>query len=203
MLAGGLYLLFAAAALHSARNIPLFTVCSLPWLALWIDQTLQGRGSPNPLLERLDAWGRVDRRLRPGAASVAVALLIWLAVGPNRDTYTFDPQVFPIEAVDALGAPAGNVLNQLTWGGYLLYARPDIPVFIDGQTDFYGETLSRDYLAVVKGHAGWNEVLEHYDIGWTLLESAEPLNQLLALHPEWEQAYADGVATVYRRAPAN
>ncbi len=202
MLAGGLYLLFAATALHSARNIPLFTVCSLPWLALWIDQALQGRGSPNTLLERLDAFGRLDRRLRPGAVSVVVAILIWFALGPNRDTYTFDARVFPVEAVESV-QPSGRIFNQLTWGGYLLYARPEIPVFIDGQTDFYGEELSRDYLAAVKGHAGWNEILDRYDVGWTLLESAEPLNQLLDLHPEWERTYADGVATVYRRAPAN
>ncbi|MDH3297057.1 MAG: hypothetical protein OEM96_02095 [Gemmatimonadota bacterium] len=205
ILAAGLYLFFAATALHSARNIPLFTVCSLPWLAIWIDQALQRGGTRGKLLARLDRWERADRQLKPGAAAVAFVYVIWFALVPNRDAYRFDPTVFPVEAMEILGGNfgSGHVFNQLTWGGYLLYARPDIPVFIDGQTDFYGEELSRDYLAAVKGHAGWNDVLVRYDIEWTLLERAEPLNQLLDLDPGWDRVYADGVASAYRRAPAN
>ncbi|MFQ5529408.1 MAG: hypothetical protein ACE5FP_03590 [Gemmatimonadota bacterium] len=205
VLAAGLYLLFAAAALHSARNIPLFTVCSMPWLAVWIDQALQGGPPPHRLLGRLDSWDRIDRLLRPGAASVAGLVLLWFALGPNRDAYRFDPSTFPVEAIRALDgvAVAGPVFNQLTWGGYLLFSRPDIPVFIDGQTDFYGEELSRDYLVALKGQVGWDEVLDRHGIGWTLLESAEPLNQLLDLDRRWHRLYADRVATVYRRTPAN
>ena len=94
----------------------------------------------------------------------------------------------------------GPLLNDMAWGGYLLYARPDIPVFIDGQTDFYGEELSREYLTAVKARPGWEDVLEKYGVTWTLTRRDEPINQLLALDPEWERVYADDVAVIYWHA---
>jgi hypothetical protein len=91
------------------------------------------------------------------------------------------------------------MFNQIQWGGYILYARPGFRVFIDGQTDFYGEELSREYLRVVNGRPGWEEILARYDVSWTLTARAAPLNQLLALDPAWERSYADSVATVFHR----
>lgn len=206
LLAAGLYLFFSATALHSARNIPLFCVAVMPWLAVWTTRALSGLGPRTAAtLERFKRWERVDRQLKPGLASVAAVILIWFAVGPNASAYRFDPDKFPVAALESLGleTPGPPVFNQMIWGGYLLYARPDVPVFIDGQTDFYGEDLSREYLTALKGHVGWRSVLDRYEIGWTLLGVAEPLNQLLELDPEWYRTYADDVATVYVRRELN
>lgn len=205
-LAAGLYLLFAAMALHSARNIPLFSVAAMPWLAVWIHRALDGRGAWTAgVLQRLEGWEGIDRQLRPGLAFAVAVGLIWFAIGPNAGSYRFDPEVFPVAAVASLGPETRDrpVFNQLFWGGYLLYAKPDVPVFIDGQTDFYGEELSREYLAAVKGNVGWRSVLDRYGIGWTLLGVAEPLNQLLELDPEWHRIYADDVAIIFVRRERN
>jgi len=202
LLAAGLYLFFAAAALYSARNIPLFTVAVMPWLALWIHEVLEAAGPPvQKVLGRLDKFEDVDRMLQPGASVLAAVALVWMAVGPNRSAYRFDPQVFPVGAVSGLEPENthGNVFNQLIWGGYLLYERPDIPVFIDGQTDFYGEALSREYIQVLKGHKGWREVLDRYGVRWTLVANGEPINQLLELDTAWSCDDSDPVATVCRR----
>lgn len=198
-LAGGLYLFFAATALHSARNIPLFAVASLPWLAVWVDQFLLARV---PFLnKRVAALERIDRSLLPGSGAVLGLSLLWFALGPNREAYQFDSTVFPVELVSSLDSAetSGAVFNQMIYGGYLLYERPGIPVFIDGQTDFYGEELSREYIDVLKGRRGWREVLDRYDVRWTLVANGEPINQLLDLDPGWELHRADHVATVYRR----
>ena len=205
-LAAGLYLFFAATALHSTRNIPLFTVATMPWLALWADQALSGLGPRTAVvLERFKRWEGIDRQLKPGFASVAALCLVWFAMGPNAGAYRFDPDVFPVAALESLGreTPGRPVFNQMIWGGYLLYARPDVPVFIDGQTDFYGEDLSREYLTALKGHFGWQSVLDRYGIGWTLLGADEPLNQLLELDSDWTRIYVDDVATVYVRHESN
>ncbi len=204
-LAAGLYLFFAATALHSTRNIPLFSVAAMPWLALWTNTALGGLGPRTAVvMERFKRWERIDRKLKPGLAPVVALILVWFALGPNAGAYRFDPETFPVAAMESSGleTPGRPVFNQMIWGGYLLYARPDVPVFIDGQTDFYGEDLSRDYLTALKGHQGWRSVLNRYGIGWTLLGAAEPLNQLLELDPDWYRIYADDVAMVYvRRAP--
>jgi hypothetical protein len=64
----------------------------------------------------------------------------------------YDPEKFPVAAVNWLETHPqdGEMFNYFIWGGYLLYREwPDLQVFIDGQTDFYGETLSREYLSVL------------------------------------------------------
>jgi hypothetical protein len=201
-LAAGLYVFFAAAALHSARNIPLFTVAALPWLALWSEDALRGGGpKAAAALRKLDELEGTDRQLRPGLSALAGLGLLWYALGPAADTYRFDPGVFPVEAVEAFDGldTSEPLFNQMRFGGYLLYTRPDIPVFIDGQTDFYGEELSREYLTVLKAWPGWEGVLEKYGVAWTLTRKAEPINQLLALDDDWRRIYTDEVAVVYRR----
>lgn len=201
-LAGGLYLLFAAAALHSARNIPLFTVAALPWLAVWAEQALRGGGpTGTAVLQRMRSLERTDRQLRPGLPGLAAIGLLWFALEPASGTYRFDASVFPVEAVAAFDGmePTGPVFNQMAFGGYLLYARPDIPVFIDGQTDFYGEELSREYLTVLEARPGWQRVLDEHDVTWTLTRREEPINQLLASSSSWELTYEDDVVAMYGR----
>jgi hypothetical protein len=189
-LAAGLYLFFAASALHSARNIPLFCVAAR-----------EARATGPSVLRRLRDFERTDRQLHPGLSTVAAGALVWFALGPWAPRYRFDPQAFPVAALSSSTGldVSGPVFNQMTWGGYILYARPDIPVFIDGQTDFYGEELSREYLTVLEGRAGWHDVLDRYHVQWTLTFRAEAINQLLDLDPEWRRAYEDDVAITYRR----
>lgn len=201
-LGAGLYLFFAASALHSARNIPLFALATLPWLAVWAEEALTGGGdAATSILARLRRMDRDDRSLRPwGWALAGVGLVAW-ALGPGAALYQHDPDVFPVRAVERLDDidMSGRVFNQMHWGGYLLYAAPDIPVFIDGQTDFYGEELAREYLVAVNGLSGWRDVLDRYGIEWTLIDARQPLAQLLALDAEWSRVYSDRVAVVYRR----
>lgn len=201
-LGGGLYLFFAASALYSARNVPLFTVAALPWLAVWAEAALDdGGGTARNVMNRIRRMETADRRLRPWPWIAAGAAIVALAFGPMRDRFRYDPRRFPVEALQHLDEldVSGHMFNQIQWGGYILYARSGLPVFIDGQTDFYGEELSREYLQVINGRSGWREILERYDVRWTLTATAAPLNQLLALDPAWERSYSDGAAVIFRR----
>jgi hypothetical protein len=201
-LGAGLYLFFAAAALHSARNIPLFALVTLPWLAVWAEEALEGRGgAAASVLARLRRMDSGDRSLQPwGWTLAAIGLVAW-ALGPGAALYRFDPDLFPVRAVERLGEidASGHVFNQMHWGGYLLYAAPDIPVFIDGQTDFYGEELAREYLVAMNARAGWRDALDRYGVEWTLIGARQPLAQVLALDRQWSRVYTDDVAVVYRR----
>jgi hypothetical protein len=160
--------------------------------------------------KRLGLSGRLiatERRLgRPLLPLLAVSVALWLTIqGPGelRPRASFDPAVFPTEALakaEGVGVQ-GRMFNFFSWGGYVLYAGyPRYRVFIDGQTDFYGEALMRDYLRVARLEPGWEEVLDRYHVGWVLFPHQSPLSQLLARSSGWKPAYADSTADIFVRA---
>ena len=202
-----LWVLFAAFALHSVRNVPLFGVVCIPWLAVWTSELLQpgdeavGRGA------RFWRWANAIQRVEstlPGWPLVLVGLVL-LTAGALREakngTYAFAEDVFPVAAVDHLResgfVPPGPVYNEFIWGGYLLYAWPEIPVFIDGQTDFYGEELTREYRDIRFIQPGWRESLARRGVKWILVPPDAPLAAALPLLEDWELIYSDSTAVAW------
>jgi len=203
-----LFLGWLAAGLMSTRNIPLFGVLAVPWFALWAKNIVaQSRGGfasvTASMIEMFDErTGKVEAQISGLIPAVGLALiLVFLAARNEGERYLFEPDSFPVRAVEALDVLSlqGNVYNEMPWGGYLLYARPDIPVFIDGQTDFYGEALSRDYLRIRHLSPGALDLLDDYEVDWALIPRAAPLSQGLSLSPRWRLAYEDSVAKVFAR----
>ncbi len=89
------------------------------------------------------------------------------------------------------------MFNYFIWGGYLLYEEwPDELVFIDGQTDFYGETLTRQYLEVLSAEDGWADILASYDVTWAILPPNEIVTHLMVVDLGWEEVYRDDVAVI-------
>lgn len=135
--------------------------------------------------------------------AVAAALLICRGgIADLRPWFGFDPAVFPVQALaraEAVGA-RGNLFNYFPWGGYVLYAGyPRYRVFIDGQTDFYGEQLTRDYLKVARLDPEWETVLDRYRVGWVLFPHNSPLSLILARTRGWRLAYEDETADIFIR----
>ena len=196
-----------AATLVSARHITLFAVLGLPWLASPAPAPSSEANGPG---DRRTRWPSYPLALRDpqfvAATSHVIPLLasgalILATLGPLALRARYDPTRFPVGAFNTLSGalPTGAVFNEMEWGGYLLYALPDIPVFIDGQTDFYGEELVQEYFIAHHGTEGWSDVLDKYEVQWTLTRSDASLNQLLEMHADWLLVLDDGVAAVYRR----
>ncbi|KAF0108700.1 MAG: hypothetical protein FD146_586 [Anaerolineaceae bacterium] len=196
---------WAALGLYNVRNLPLFAIAAAPIVAAHV----QAAASGNAHLARVEAqFHNLERTARGVLWPVTVALLVggMLAAGvrldPQRTGYRFRPDVFPVQAVDWLEANPqfGNMFNEFGWGGYLIYRLwPEQKVFIDGQLDFYGETLTRQHEQVVKAEAGWEDVIQQYDIQWMLVPVDEPIARLLLIHPGWEIVYQDDTAIIARR----
>ncbi len=200
--------LWTAMGLFSARNIPLFAVVSAPVLAKSIE-ILWKEGQEHVVW--LETWQHFNLRLqrvdsRTGGwltFLLVIVLSIWGALGgwiPAR----FDSEVFPVQAMDWLEThpQEGNVFNYFPWGGYILYrAFPEIRVFIDGQTDFYGEALTRQYERVITLSEGWQDVMAEYEVQWVLMPDSSALAKALESDPKWQVLYRDGVAVILRRVP--
>jgi hypothetical protein len=87
--------------------------------------------------------------------------------------------------------------NSYNWGGYLLWALPEEPVFVDGRTDLYDDGFLREYFQVMFVHPGWQEVLDRYRVRLALTERDSILATLLATQPGWRQVYSDDQAVIY------
>lgn len=100
-----------------------------------------------------------------------------------------------IRAVQEAGIH-GPVLNN-GWGGYLLYV--DIPPFIDGRSDMYGDDFLKEFLEALelKTPDSLEKLLHKYNIEWTLLPPNSPAVALLDHLPEWRRLYADTIAVVH------
>ncbi len=202
-----LLIFWTASALYSARNIPLYGQVAVLFLAI------QGEKLSNTFSLRLNHFlsisDYVGRQARGWLWSIGFAIFLILsqAQGKTVDVLNqgnqFSPDSFPINAIEYLeetGLPTGNVFNEFGWGGYLLYRLwPDNLVFIDGQTDFYGEKLTSIHQQTIMGQGDWQLTLDQYKISWVILSPNRPLEKLLSMSHSWEKIYSDSIASVFIR----
>ena len=110
------------------------------------------------------------------------------------------PAITPEAAVaQAKLAEAGPVLNDYSFGGYLIFA--GIPTFIDGRGELYGGPFINRYnraLALIDLE-DLLKLLDEYKIGATLLAPRTPAVALLDRLPQWQRVYSDDVAVVHKR----
>jgi hypothetical protein len=205
---------WTAMGLYSTRNIPLFALIAAPIMAEGFAAAFRTRPAGNgQILEayrnRENRLQSVDGMLRGHLWPIAVVALFvgLLAGGVSLDSThhgnRFDPQVFPVAAANWLEAnpPPGKMFNYFSWGGYLLYRLwPEQKVFIDGQTDFYGEDLTRQYEQVYYCEEGWQDVLARHQVQWAIL----PADALLAVRLRndlgWRVIYQDETAVILAEA---
>ena len=127
---------------------------------------------------RLD--GRIGRGGVHGAVNVAVALIIvalpfllrpeWQGLSASR---------FPIaEAAELTGAP---VFHDDVVGGYLIYARPDVEVFVDDRAELYGADHFLDVIATRNARPVWVDVFERNGFDQALLDIDDGLVAVLEL----------------------
>jgi hypothetical protein len=198
-----LLILWTLLALYSARNIPLYAQVAMlalvPAMQLWL---LERAPRFKPTFQNLDAVAPIASGWVVGV--LGIVLLVWLqANGARFDGRgagnTFRANHFPVAAVDALkkNLPQGEMFNEFTWGGYLLYRMyPQKRVFIDGQTDFYGEALTREYLQILNAEPGWQDTLNKYDVQWVIVPPSRPLVNELTRSGEWRELLRDETAVV-------
>lgn len=197
---------WSAFALYSARLILFYAQVVFVVLAPVVDRLLD---------QALPKLGRIASNFEPAArlargeiwgVAIAAVLIALEASGAKLDLWregnVFESTKFPITAVNKLkdNLPNGKLFNDFTWGGYLmLRLYPRAKVFIDGRTDFYGEQLTRDYLQAVNGEAGWDKLMDQYDIRWVMLQPTQPLADRLDTSANWIPTYQDETAHVWVR----
>ena len=92
------------------------------------------------------------------------------------------------------------MFNEFNWGGYLLHRLWSTQlVFMDSQTDFYGESLTREYSQMISAENGWKKKLEKYEIDWVIIPGSSLLAQALKTEPHWRTLYQDETTIIMRK----
>jgi hypothetical protein len=113
----------------------------------------------------------------------------------------------PVGAVDFMAAHSlyGNVLNDHSWGDYLIWHGAPAPrskVFIDSRFEMvYPLRIQRDYLAFASGSLpGAERVLDAYPTDFVLMPTGSPAYALMMAQTRWRLIYRDPVAALFARA---
>lgn len=191
---------------NSMRNIPLAVIACAPMVTNTVTQWIRGLRKRKPAQAIENSINKNHHHSFIGYGMVIFAVIAGYLGGLKFDiTHTgnqFSTTAFPVDAMDwVISNPqTGNVFNDFTWGGYILYrAWPSVKVFIDGQTDFYGEALTREFMTVITVSPGWQEILAKRKITWAVIPTDSELADLMKSTPGWRVLYQDTTAVVLRR----
>jgi hypothetical protein len=200
-------LVFGYSAFLARRNIAPFALVVAPVLTRHLQPVVAS------LLAQVKLPASASKALDPkltGALNWLIVILIVVAA-LIKGSVALAPKmvakaqndVAPIRAVEWMkqNHPAGPMFNSYNWGGYLLWALPEEPVFVDGRTDVYDEFLT-EYVKVMFVRPGWQDVLDRYGVRLVLTERDSFLATMLATQPEWRLAYSDDQAVIWTRERA-
>jgi hypothetical protein len=115
--------------------------------------------------------------------------------------FVFIKRQLPVAALDLLERRGTKrIFNAYAFGGYMI-AR-DMPPFIDGRAELYGEKLVMAYFNAVEGRRMDDllKMLDEYHMEATLLTADSPAALQMDHAPGWTRLYADDVAIIHVRA---
>ena len=195
---------FAHMSLMSARHVPLYAIVAGPIVAveltrLWAEWVgARSRKSFAGLIDQIAIdFGAGFSRFTIWSPAGLVAILL---LTPTQKWPTDFEHNFPTKMVAKYGDQIANsrVFSTDQWGDYLIYRLyPRQRVFVDGRSDFYGEKLGKDYLALMNPDYRWASILDRYGFNLILIPVNWPLSSVLKLSPNWRVVADDGYAVMF------
>jgi hypothetical protein len=151
-----------------------------------------------------EKYSAEEDRLLPNFVLIFASLIaIWAAFPTPSSLNTEIKASSPVGAINYIHAHhiSGPILNQYVFGGYLIWAAPDHPVFVDGRTDIF------EWSGVFAEYGRWatldddpRVLLAKYGIRFCLLDRNSPMIRVMGLLPGWQQVYSDNVAVIFMRS---
>lgn len=192
----------------------LLILVAATWLGVSHRRTLFAFGilvAPIVCRQFAGLWEGYDRRKDLywlNAIFMAASVLIAFFGFPSAKSLSAQVEAkSPVKAVEFLSSHhlAGPMLNDYLYGGYLIWAAPEYPVFIDGRGDPFEETgVLLQYMNWTTLASDPRPLLEKYKINFCLLTADSPMIRVLGLLPGWEKVYSDDNSVIMlRRKPSS
>jgi hypothetical protein len=164
-----------------------------------------------PILSRVLSvpWMDYERsqdRPMPNVVLIAGSLMFAFWVFPSpRNLAAQVEHSSPVKAVEFLKANhiQGPMLNEWVDGGYLVWAAPEYPDFIDGRGDVFDEAgVTNDFGNWALLQAPPTDLLDKYHINFCLLPRTSSMTFVMPILPGWKAVYSDDIETIFVRTPA-
>jgi hypothetical protein len=183
-------LLLAVAALTASRNIAFFAVVAAPALSrLWPMADIGRRRAPTPA----GVLGLALTAVALFAAAATVAVR-WRDGGTHLGW-----RPMSAATIDAVRRCPGTLFNEMTDGGFLMWALPHRRVFVDSRMEAYPVRLlhqSRE----ADVHGKYAALFRDYGIRCAVTATDSVLRQRLARDPSMTIMHSDAGHTVFRRS---
>ncbi len=203
-----LWILFLAhASLISVRHAPIYATVAAPLIACELSQWWSASAARMKKSQALRILHQLGTDLSPGfrrtsvwPAVFVVALVVLDA--PFKWPRDFPSEVFPTGMIhqhaDLVGT--GRLLTTDQWGDYIIYSfYPRQRVYVDGRSDFYGETLANQYLHLLQGAYDWRAIVDRNRFDVALLPASWPLSSLLKQDAAWRVVADDHRSVLFQR----
>lgn len=153
--------------------------------------------------ERLEPGPVLRPSLRMATAITVLLLLVAGASVWSLNSHGLLDQValnFPIGAVKYIRAHhlQGPLLNELSWGGFLIYAVPEVSPSMDGRTNVHSQAEILRADALWNGEAGWEKRPELQSANLVISNHSWPLAALLRNDRRFRVVYEDGTAVLFQ-----
>jgi len=162
-----------------------------------------------PILSRTlsGAWqGDRAQQDRPAlnAVLLVVSLLTVCWALPDQQTLALQvEQKSPTKAVQFIKTHhlSGKMLNEFSYGGYLIWELPENPVFVDGRSDIFEETgVLSEFGRWATRQSDPQILLDQYGIDFCVLSRGAPMVRVLPLLRSWSAVYIDENSVIFERA---
>ncbi len=200
-------IVFSWFAFTARRNFGPFAMVSAPIISRHLHDITEKwkmeRKKDKPFLSTAGNISDVTRNW----INLAIILLLivaagWKAIDVNKTSFVLEKEseIFPSKIVETLlnSEKPGRLFNEYGWGGYLIWHLRDFQVFVDGRTDLYGDEILEDYLTVMSGQEGWDQILDINKIDILLIKTGSNL-EIFAKNNGWHTLYMDSTAVVLGR----
>jgi len=198
-----LFLATLYSSLRTQRNIIIFSLVAVPLFAdyfqAWWDSTSFG-----PRFRESGASGVMTRPFSIVIFALLLLPLLPFAIKLNRTIYIPPRQEathVPMKAVEHLRERqvTGNTFTAPNiWGGYLIWALPSNPVYIDGR-DVYPQQFVREFVEITRGLKDWREPFTRYGVKNAIVRKSSFMARELAESTDWQKVYEDELAVVFTR----
>ncbi|MBE9531987.1 MAG: hypothetical protein IME98_04190, partial [Proteobacteria bacterium] len=215
-----LYIFFSALALKFNRNIAIWAIVVVPFIAFYFEEIIswwsavspshpfKGEGLKVARGEKLPVRG--GGVLRPlilvGSIILSIAMVAPFVVSTVQSN-SWGPGIkegrFPEAAISFLddNSITGNMFNSYEFGGYILWrSYPERMVYIDGRSDIYTELLmEQKKLSIL----GFEKLIEKYDVNYLIMSYSKTTAGYVNPNPVFGSELAliwfDDVSMVYLR----